>query len=87
MKVDAIDQDEMLRGIEKVGNHLTTGLVLAAIIIGASLTMRVQTNTRLFGYPAVSILFFIAAALAGFALVASILTGDRRRKRRIDRRR
>ncbi len=85
VKVDAIDQDEVLRGIEKVGNHLTTGLVLAAIIIGAALTMRVQTNTRLFGYPAVSIVFFIAAALAGFALVASILTGDRRRKRRINR--
>jgi ubiquinone biosynthesis protein len=85
VKVDAIDQDELLRGIEKVGNHLTTGLVLAAIIIGAALTMRVQTNTRLFGYPAVSIVFFVAAALAGFALVASILTGDRRRKRRLKR--
>ena len=86
VNVDAIDQDELLRGIEKIGNHLTTGLVLAAIIIGASLTMRVQTNTRLFGYPAVSIVFFVVAALAGLALVASILTGDRRRKRRLNRR-
>jgi predicted unusual protein kinase regulating ubiquinone biosynthesis (AarF/ABC1/UbiB family) len=85
VKVDAMDEDEILRGVEKVGNRLTMGLVLAAIIVGAAMTMQVQTDSRLFGYPSISIIFFVGAAVGGLALVGSILAGDRRRRRRLDR--
>lgn len=82
LKVDAIDEKELLRGVEKLANRITTGVVLAAIIIGAAMTMRVETDSTLFGYPSISIVFFVVAALGGFALVIATFVGDRRRRRR-----
>ena len=34
---------------------MTTGLVVAALIIGAALIMRIETDAKLFGYPTVAI--------------------------------
>jgi hypothetical protein len=84
IRVDAIDQKELLRGVEKLANRVTTGLILAAIIVGAAMTMRVETSSTLFGYPSISIVFFVVAVLGGFALVLATLVGDRRRRRRQD---
>jgi ubiquinone biosynthesis protein len=84
LRVDAIDEKELLRGVEKLANRVTTGLILAAIIIGAAMTMRVETDSTIFGYPSISIVFFVAAVLGGFALVLATLVGDRRRRRRQD---
>jgi predicted unusual protein kinase regulating ubiquinone biosynthesis (AarF/ABC1/UbiB family) len=84
LKVDAIDEKELLRGVEKLANRVTMGLILAAIIIGAAMTMRVETDSTLFGYPSISIVFFVIAVLGGFALVVATLVGDRRRRRRQD---
>jgi ubiquinone biosynthesis protein len=82
IKVDAFDEDQLLREMEKVGNRLTTGLILAAIIIGAAMTMSVEAGPELLGYPAISIVFFVGAALGGLALTGYIVVGDRVRRRR-----
>ena len=82
VKIDAIDEDELLRNVEKLGNRVTTGLVLAAIIIGAAMTMRVETDSEILGYPSISIIFFVLAAVGGLVLVTSTLVSDRRRRRR-----
>jgi ubiquinone biosynthesis protein len=82
IKVDAIDEEELLRDIEKVGNRLTTGLILAAIVVGAAMTMRVETDSTILGYPSISIVFFVVAALGGLVLITSTLIGDRRRRSR-----
>jgi len=78
MKVNAFDQAELMRGLHKMANRLTMGLVLAALIVGAAMLMRVETSSTLLGYPAVAIVCFLAAAGAGFLLVVSILRSDRR---------
>ncbi len=72
------DADIFLAGLEKVANRITTGIVLAALIIGASLLMRVETDFRIWGYPGLAMLLFTAAAGGGFWLVIMILTNDRR---------
>jgi len=77
-KVDAIDEKELLRGMQQMANRVTMGLVLAALIIGAAMLTRVETDTRLFGYPAVAIVCFLAASLGAAALLWSIAMGDRR---------
>jgi hypothetical protein len=82
IKVDAIDEKELLGDIEKLANRLTSGLILAAIIIGAAMTMRVDTATTLLGYPAISIVFFVGAALGGLVLIGSSVISDRARRRR-----
>ena len=81
VKVDAFDEKELLRGMQQMANRVTMGLVLAALIIGAAMLTRVETDVRLFGYPAVAIVCFLAASLGGAALLWSIAVGDRRTRR------
>jgi ubiquinone biosynthesis protein len=78
VNVKAFDEAEMLRGLQKLANRITTGMVLAALILGAALLMRVPTSSKLFGYPAVAILCFLAATAGGFILLFSIVRSDHR---------
>ncbi|MDQ4069509.1 MAG: AarF/UbiB family protein [Actinomycetota bacterium] len=78
LDVHAFDEAEMMRGFQKLANRLTMGLVVAALIVGAALLIQVETTTRLFGYPALAIVCFLAATICGFALLWSILRADRK---------
>ena len=51
--------------MQKVANRIASGLVLAALIIGAALLMRVETSFQVLGYPGIAILCFLAAAAGG----------------------
>lgn len=84
VKVDAFDEKELLRGMQQMANRVTMGLVLAALIIGAAMLTRIETSVKLFGYPALAILCFLAASLGGAALLWSIGMGDRRTRRHED---
>ena len=78
LKVNAFDEAELMRGLQRLANRLTMGLVLAALIVGAAMLMRIETSSTLLGYPTVAIICFLAAAGAGFVLVVSIVRSDRR---------
>jgi ubiquinone biosynthesis protein len=79
-KVDAIDEKVVLEGLQKVANRITLGLVVAALIVGAALLMRVETSFRIFGYPGLAMILFLLAAAAGFILAFSILFYDEKRR-------
>ena len=66
----------MMEGLQKISNRITVGLVLAALIIGAAMLMRVETSFRILGYPGLAILLFLAAAVLGLFLVITILLTD-----------
>lgn len=87
LDVDAIDEAELMRGLQKLANRLTMGLVVAALIVGAAMLVRVETSSKLFGYPTLAIVCFLGAAGCGLALLWSIARADRRVNRRISRRR
>jgi predicted unusual protein kinase regulating ubiquinone biosynthesis (AarF/ABC1/UbiB family) len=72
----------ILDGFQKVANRITTGLILAALIIGAALLMPVPTSFRLFGYPGLAMICFLAAGGGGFALVVNIIWQDHKSRRR-----
>src|SRR6266480_7201946 len=74
--VDAIDEKILLEGLQKVANRVALGLVLAALIVGASMLMRVETSFRILGYPGFAMIFFLLAAIAGIGLVISIIMTD-----------
>jgi predicted unusual protein kinase regulating ubiquinone biosynthesis (AarF/ABC1/UbiB family) len=82
VKVDAIDEARLMEGMQKVANRISLGLILAALIVGAALLMRVDTPFTLFGYPGLAIVLFLAAAAGGVALAVSILVSDIRARRR-----
>jgi predicted unusual protein kinase regulating ubiquinone biosynthesis (AarF/ABC1/UbiB family) len=81
-KVDAIDEKVVLEGLQKVANRITLGLVVAALIVGAAMLMRVETSFRIFGYPGLAMIFFLLAAAAGLVLVFSILFYDEKRRKK-----
>lgn len=70
----------LMESARRVANRITTGLVLAALIVGAALLMRVQTPFTLFGYPGLAIICFLLAALGGFVLLLNIFWQDHRMK-------
>ncbi|HEY0485835.1 MAG TPA: AarF/UbiB family protein [Mycobacteriales bacterium] len=82
LNVAGIEQREIIHGIQKLANRLTAGVVIAALIVGAAMLMRVQTTARILGYPAFAIVCFLMAAGFGLALLGSIVVGDRRTSRR-----
>jgi len=84
VRVDALDEDILILGLQKIANRITIGLILAALIVGAALMMRVETSFTIFGYPGFAMLLFLAAVIGGAVLVWDILMKDRRRR---DRRR
>lgn len=82
--VDAIDEKVVLAGLQKIANRITLGLILAALIVGAALMMRVETSFRIFGYPGLPTIFFLLAAIASLFLVGSILFTDEKPNKKGD---
>lgn len=80
LSVDAIDEKTLVVGFQKVANRITVGLIIAALIVGAAMMMRVDTTFRIWGYPGLAILLFLAAAGAGVVLLVNILFYDKSEK-------
>ena len=80
LKVDTIDEKVVLEGLQKIANRITLGLVVAALIVGAAMLMRVETSFRIFGYPGLAMILFSLAAAAGLVLAFSIVFYDEKRR-------
>jgi ubiquinone biosynthesis protein len=65
-----------MTGLQKIANRITAGLILAAMIISASLMMPLKLTPTLFGYPLLAVLFLLGAALAACILLWRIAFGD-----------
>jgi predicted unusual protein kinase regulating ubiquinone biosynthesis (AarF/ABC1/UbiB family) len=74
--IDAIDEKVLIEGFQKIANRITLGLILAALIVGAAMLMRVDTSFRILGYPGLAMLCFLAAAGGGLTLVWNIVRSD-----------
>ncbi len=81
VNVKAVDANLVLEGLQKIANRITSGVILAALIVGASLLMRVETSFVLFGYPGIAIICFLAAAAGGVFLLVSIFIQDEKSAR------
>jgi predicted unusual protein kinase regulating ubiquinone biosynthesis (AarF/ABC1/UbiB family) len=82
INVKGIDEQNLMRGVQKLANRLAAAVVVAALVIGAALIMRIETDAELLGYPAVAIVLFLLAALGGLLLLGSILLSDLPQRRR-----
>jgi predicted unusual protein kinase regulating ubiquinone biosynthesis (AarF/ABC1/UbiB family) len=79
VNVQAFDEAELLRGLQKLANRVTMGLVIAALVLGASIMSR--------SYPTVALGCFIGAGVCAIVLIGSILLADRHVNARTKRRR
>jgi predicted unusual protein kinase regulating ubiquinone biosynthesis (AarF/ABC1/UbiB family) len=76
INVDTIDEKVVVEGLQKVANRISLGLVLAALIVGAAMLMRIETSFHILGYPGFAMIFFLLAAIAGIGLVVTIIMTD-----------
>jgi predicted unusual protein kinase regulating ubiquinone biosynthesis (AarF/ABC1/UbiB family) len=83
LKVEIIDEGSILDGLQKVANRIALGLVLAALIVGAAMLMRVPTAFTVFGYPGLAILLFLAAFAGGVWMAWTIIARDFHGQRRL----
>ena len=65
--------EELMGEMDRSSNRLTFGVIVAALIIGSSLVMAFGGGPKLYGYPFMGILGFIAAGVLGLWLVFLIL--------------
>jgi ubiquinone biosynthesis protein len=77
LRMRIIDEEHFIGALKEAANRLTTGLILAALIIGAALMMRIETGVMIMGYPALAIIFFLIAAVGGLILVYRAMFRDR----------
>lgn len=74
--VKAFDEQRLMKGLHRVANRIAVGVILAALIIGAALLMRVDTSFKLLGYPGLAIILFLLAAAGGVAMVIAVIRTD-----------
>jgi ubiquinone biosynthesis protein len=77
VQVNAIDEAKLIAGLDKIANRITLGLLIAALILGAALLVRVDAGPTILGYPALALIFFLIAAVAGIALSIKIALTSR----------
>jgi len=80
VRMTGLEESHLMESLQKIANRIAAGLVTAALIMASSLMMRVGSEHRLFGYPAIALLLFIVGAGLGIAIVLSALLGDRKAK-------
>ena len=73
IKVESFDEIRLLRNLHAIANRVSLSVVLASLILGAALMMRVETEFTILGYPGIAMILFLGAAACGFVLVLSIL--------------
>ncbi|MEY2453069.1 MAG: ubiquinone biosynthesis protein [Acidimicrobiaceae bacterium] len=76
LNVQGIDEKELMRGIQKLANRVTAGLITAALIIGGAMVMRVDTEVKVFSYSALAVVMLAVAAVAGGWLMITSLRND-----------
>jgi ubiquinone biosynthesis protein len=76
LKMRNDDTLRILDGFQKVANRIATGLVLAALIVGAALLMQIHTDFTIFGYPGFAMICFMFAAAGGAFLLLDIFGHD-----------
>ncbi len=72
------EMNHLLKGMQRIANRITVGLVIAALLVASALIMQVPTSDRWAGYPVLAVGGYVIAAAMGIYLVVSIFLKDRR---------
>ncbi|GAB3355064.1 ABC1 kinase family protein [Lysobacter tyrosinilyticus] len=82
LRITGLEESRLMENLQKIANRITTGLIVAALIVAAAMIMRIETKVRLFGYPALALVLFVLAAALGVGIVVSALLRDRKARPR-----
>ncbi|NZA27946.1 AarF/ABC1/UbiB kinase family protein [Luteimonas sp. SJ-92] len=85
VQVGGLEESHLMESLQKIANRISTGIITAALVVGAAMLTRVETGRTLFGYPAFALVLFLIAATLAIVLVVSALLSDRKVRPREER--
>ena len=65
--------EKLVRALDRVSSRITSGLIIAALIIGSSYIISLQKGPFLLGHPILGIIGFVLAAAFALIILFSIL--------------
>ena len=80
VRMTGLDDSQLMENVQKIANRISTGIIVAALILASAMLMRMEGGPRLLGYPALALVLFSIAAVLGLGIVASALLRDRKAK-------
>lgn len=78
VRMSGLEDSYLVENLQKIANRISTGIIVAALILTSAMLMRSEGGPRLFGYPALAFLLFVVAVVLGLAIVVSALLLDRK---------
>lgn len=85
VRMTGLEESRLMENLQKIANRVSAALITAALIVASAMMMQVETDTRLFGYPAIALVLFVIGAALGISIVASALFGDHKARPREER--
>jgi ubiquinone biosynthesis protein len=80
VRMSGLDDSQLMENVQKIANRISTGIIVASLILASALLMRIEAGPRLLGYPAFALVLFTVGALLGLGIVISALLSDRKAK-------
>jgi len=80
VRMTGLDESFLIENLQKIANRISTGIIVAALILASAMLMRMEGGPRLFGYPALAASLFVIAAVLGLGIVISALLRDHKAK-------
>ena len=78
--VTGLEESRLMENLQKIANRISTGIIVAALIIGGAMMTRVSSSVTIWGYPAVAFVLFLIGAGLGITLVVQAMLQDRTAK-------
>ena len=77
VRMTGLEESRLIENLQKIANRISTGIIVASLVLASAMLMRQEGGPRLFGYPALAFVLFAIAAGLGLGIVISALTRDR----------
>ena len=78
VRISGLEDSYLVEHLQKIANRISTGIIVAALILASAMLMRSEGGPRLLGYPAVALVLFSIAVILGLAIVVSAMLRDRK---------
>ncbi|WP_372015108.1 ABC1 kinase family protein [Pseudoxanthomonas sp. 10H] len=78
VRLDGLENSRLMENMQKIANRIAASVVTAALLLSSAMLMRIETPTRLFGYPVLAVILFLIATVLGLAIAVSALLRDRK---------
>jgi ubiquinone biosynthesis protein len=75
VRIRLAETDRFIRAIDRIANRITVGLLVAALIVSATMWVNYQ-NFTLFGFPGMVVVGYVLAAAGALVLIRNVMTSN-----------